>query len=97
MQACSPQLGCDVSEAVAERVRSEAFGCLVFAALRATAQSDSVRRGDIAASYETAARVAEVDPRIVDDVMRGFLREQSGDPYGQPGAPGAGSSLRPMA
>ena len=37
----------------------------VFAALRATAQSDSVRRGDLAAAYETATRVAEVDPRIV--------------------------------
>jgi signal transduction histidine kinase len=37
----------------------------VFAALRATAQSDGVRRGDLAAAYETAARVAEVDPRIV--------------------------------
>lgn len=37
----------------------------VFAALRATAQADGVRRGDLAAAYETAARVAEVDPRIV--------------------------------
>ncbi len=37
----------------------------VFAALRATAQSDGVRRGDLAAAYETAVRVAEVDPRIV--------------------------------
>ena len=37
----------------------------VFAALRATAQSDGVRRGDIEAAYETAVRVAEVDPRIV--------------------------------
>ncbi len=37
----------------------------VFAALRATAQADSVRRGDLAAAHETASRVAEVDPRIV--------------------------------
>jgi signal transduction histidine kinase len=37
----------------------------VFAALRATAQSGAVRRGDIAAAYETAVRVAEVDQRIV--------------------------------
>lgn len=37
----------------------------VFAALRATAQSDAVRRGDIPAAYESAVRVAEVDPRIV--------------------------------
>ncbi|WP_341891790.1 sensor histidine kinase [Variovorax sp. YR752] len=37
----------------------------VFAALRATAQSDGVRRGDLATAYETATRVAEVDPRIV--------------------------------
>ncbi|TXC66707.1 hypothetical protein FSC37_15525 [Piscinibacter aquaticus] len=37
----------------------------VFAALRATAESDAVRRGDVAAAYETALRVAEVDPRIV--------------------------------
>ncbi|MGE4051561.1 MAG: ATP-binding protein [Piscinibacter sp.] len=37
----------------------------VFAALRATAQSDGVRRGDIEATYQTALRVAEVDARIV--------------------------------
>ena len=37
----------------------------VFAALRAVAQADSVRRGDIDATYQTAVRVAEVDPRIV--------------------------------
>ena len=37
----------------------------VFAALRATAQSDGVRRGDLEATYQTAVRVAEVDPRIV--------------------------------
>lgn len=37
----------------------------VFAALRATAQSDGMRRGDLDAAYETAVRVAEADPRIV--------------------------------
>lgn len=37
----------------------------VFAALRATAESHAVRRGDVAAAYETALRVAEADPRIV--------------------------------
>lgn len=37
----------------------------VVAALRAMAQSDAVRRGDMAATYETAARVARADPRIV--------------------------------
>jgi signal transduction histidine kinase len=37
----------------------------VFAALRATAQSDGMLRGDLSAAYETAVRVAEVDPRIV--------------------------------
>jgi signal transduction histidine kinase len=37
----------------------------VFAALRATAQSDGVRRGDLEATYQTAVRVAEVDTRIV--------------------------------
>lgn len=37
----------------------------VFAALNAMAQTGAVRRGDLAATYETAARVAEVDPRIV--------------------------------
>lgn len=37
----------------------------VFAALRAMAQAGAVRRGDMAATYEIAARVAEVDPRIV--------------------------------
>ena len=37
----------------------------VFAALRATAQSDGVRRGDLEATYQTAVRVAEVDARIV--------------------------------
>lgn len=37
----------------------------VFAALRAMAQADSARRGDMAAFYATAVRVAEADPRIV--------------------------------
>lgn len=37
----------------------------VFAALRAMAQADSMRRGDVATTYETAVRVAEADPRIV--------------------------------
>ena len=37
----------------------------VFAALRAMAQAGAVRRGDMAATYEIAARVAQVDPRIV--------------------------------
>lgn len=37
----------------------------VFAALNAMAQASAVRRGDMAGTYETAARVAEVDSRIV--------------------------------
>ena len=37
----------------------------VFAVLRAMAQAESVRQGDMAATYAMAARVAETDPRIV--------------------------------
>lgn len=37
----------------------------VFAALHAMAQADSVRQGDMAATYALATRVAQVDPRIV--------------------------------
>jgi hypothetical protein len=37
------------------------------------------------AAAEGEIFATEVDPVIVERVMRGFLREQSGDPYGQPG------------
>ena len=37
----------------------------VFAVLRAMAQAESVKQGDMAATYAMAARIAEVDPRIV--------------------------------
>ena len=57
--------------AALQRRASDAAGAIghqldsVFAALRALAQADSARRGDMAAFYETAVRVAEADPRIV--------------------------------